>query len=97
MYIKFDKKGEYGFYTPKMHGEEFCEDECIKITDSFYDYLLENNGKYLIDAENITDVLTEENLIERPIATIEADDIPTDQERLQALEQALLEMVLGGA
>lgn len=67
MYIKFNKHGEYGFYTPEIHGEEFCNNECIEIADELYNYLLENNGKYLINVDSVSGIVTKDNLIERPI------------------------------
>ena len=96
MYIKFDENGEYGFYAPEIHGKEFCENECIKITDEFYNFLMQNNGKYLIDANSVIDTVTVDNLIERPVTPVEIDETPSDKERLQALEQAMLEIIMGG-
>ena len=76
MYIKFDENGDYGFYTPEIHGEDFCEKECIKITDEFYNFLLDNNGKYLIDSDSVIDTVTQANLVERPIqVALDSDDV----------------------
>ena len=96
MYIKFDENGNYGFYTPEIHGEEFCENECIKITDEFYNFLMQNNGEYLIEVNSVIDTVTKDNLVERVVAPVEIDETPTDKERLQVLEQAMLELILGG-
>ena len=97
MYIKVYGDGTYEFFTPEIHGEEFCKNECIKITDEFYEFLKsgENQGRYLIDVSSIDDVVGRDNLIERPIQADE-DRLPTQEERLEALEQAMLEMILGG-
>ena len=96
MYIKFDENGEYGFFTPEIHGKEFCENECIEITKDFYDFLMQNNGKYLISVTSVVDTVTQENLIERPIEIVEKDTTPTLEERLQTAEDTLLFLLMGG-
>lgn len=85
MYIKFNENGEYGFYTPEIHGEEFCKNECIKIADEFYVFLLLNNGKYLIDVNIVTDTVSKENLIERPMSIAEL----TPEQEIQKLKEQL--------
>lgn len=96
MYIKVDKYGEYGFYPLEIYGEKFCKNECIKITDEFYDFLLENQGKYLIDTTSVVDKITENNLIERLVETIGEYSMPSQEERIGVLEKAMLDMILGG-
>lgn len=90
VYIKYNDNGEYGFYIPEVHGEEFCENECIKITDEFYNYLLDNNGKYLINADSIVDTVTKENLVERPIEPQQ----PREKTQLEILQEAVDMLVL---
>ncbi|MDD3841074.1 MAG: hypothetical protein PHP06_11035 [Clostridia bacterium] len=92
MYIKFDKNGEYGFYTPEIHGEKFCENECTEITDDFYNFLIDNNGKYLINVDSVVDTITRDNLTERP-KTPEEPREPTEQEILQEQIKILQETV----
>lgn len=70
-YIKYNENGEYGFYIPEVHGKDFCKNECREITNEFYNFLLENQGEYLIDITSVVDTVTQKNLIERPMETIE--------------------------
>lgn len=96
MYIKIDVNGEYGFYTPDVHGGEFCKNECIEITNEFYEFLMQNSGEYLVDVNSVNGTVTKDNLIKRLIEETEKDTTPSQEERLQALESAMLDLVLGG-
>lgn len=88
MYIKKEKNG-HGFYTTEIHGEQIKDDKSYKkISDKFYNFLIENSGLYEVD---FTKDLTIENLIKKEV--VEPAKTITQEERLKALEDSMLSML----
>lgn len=79
MYIKYNSEGEYGFYTPDIHGQEFCDNECMEIPEDLYKLLLDNNGRYVIDVKSVGTSITRENIIEKPHTNVIIE--PTKEEK----------------
>ncbi|WP_130807640.1 hypothetical protein [Senegalia massiliensis] len=92
MYIKIDIEGNYEFYDEDIHSKEIIE-QCTKIDDSLYNYLLENNGKLVFDTTKTN--IIKENFIARVYEDLEEDIKPTNEERIDQLENMIL-MMLGG-
>lgn len=70
MYIKIDEKGKYSFYPENMYSEKEIED-CIKISDEFYQYLINNNDKFIFDVTKESHTI--DDLISKPK---DFDDVP---------------------
>lgn len=81
MYINYDENGEYGFYSLDIHGKEVIA-QCIEITEELYNYLLDNQGKYIVDINSVKDTITIDNFIERPSNSIQIT--PTKEELQQS-------------
>ena len=110
MYVKVDENGEYGFYTTEIHGEEFCKDNCLKITDECYEFLLTHQGEYLIDISNVDGEVGIEHLVKRPkeeppfepgpseidVLKHEVEQLREEKKMTDLALLELVELVLGG-
>lgn len=98
-FTELKNKEVVGFYNTEIHGEEKCnlvlENGGIKIDEELHQHLLSlGQSKFIGVKEDKVYTLSDKDLFEKIIATVDdTPQAPTTEERLGALELALLEML----